>query len=211
MTMRPLHKTFTVAAVSTTGIATGLTGAGPFTTFTAAGSGDGLAHVISLTSAANLSGIDVTITGTDADGVSQTETRAGPNATTVSTTALFKTVTSISVASTLGANTLDVGWTAVSTSQTIPTEFYVDTASSVQVALTGTANFDVEVTLSNLRPNEATPSLQSAFTWTNDANFTNKSATLAANLAVTAPTAIRLVLNSYSTGAVLVLSLVTPR
>ena len=212
MTMRPVHKTYTVATVSTTGIATGLTGAGPFTAFTASGPGDGLAHVISLTSSANLSGINITILGTDADGVTQTETRAGPTGNTVNTTALFATITSITAASTLAANTMDVGWTAVSNGGTIPTEFYLQGApTSCQVALTGTAGFDIETTLSNLHPAGATPSLQSAYTWLNDANFTGKSASLAADIAVKGITALRLAVNSYSTGAVLVLSVITPK
>lgn len=211
MTMRPVYYSFTPANTTTTGIVSGLTGAGPWTTFTLSGPSDGLAHQLSLTSAANISGINITVTGTDADGVAISETLAGPAANTVETTKYFKTVTQISAASTLGANTMDVGWVDEFVSQTIPLEFYLQGLTPVcQVTLTGTANFDIEDTLSDIRESYAPPPAQSDYFWQNDANFTNKSASLNANLAL-APRAIRLVINSYTNGAVLELAIVTPK
>jgi len=209
MTMRPVTYTFTPANTTTTGIATGLTGAGPWTTFTLSGPSDGLAHQLALTSAANLSGINLTVTGTDADGVAISETLAGPNATTVETTAFFATVTQISAASTLGANTLDVGWVDEFVSQTIPLEFYVQGQTvNVQVELTGTANFDMEDTMSDIR---AVPQpAQGDLLWLNDANFTNKTASLSSPLAVVAR-ASRLAVNSYTNGAVFSVTYITAK
>lgn len=210
MTMRPQYFSFTPANETTTGIATGLTGAGPWTSFTLSGPSDSFAHQLSLTSAANLSAINITIVGTDADGQAVTETRAGPNANTVETSAYFKTVTSISAASTLGANTLDVGWVDEFVSQTLPTEIYLHQGPPFcQITLTGTANFDVEDTMSDIRASYSPPPSQGDFTWLNDANFTAKSASLSAQLAVI-PRAIRLAVNSYSSGAVLKLAVITP-
>lgn len=208
MSMRPLHLTFTPAAASTNGLAAGLTGAGPWAAanFTLLAPSDGLAHTINLTSAANLSGINITVTGTDADGVALSETRAGPNANTVATTAYFKTVTGISAASTLGANTMDTGWAATFVSQTIPLEIYEQVATTCHVEATGTVGFDIEGTGSNIRASAA--ALQSSFSWLNDANFTAKTASLAAALAVNWR-AIRLVGNSYTAPATLILDVIT--
>lgn len=210
MTARPSYFTFSPAAEDTDGIANDLTGAGPWTPNVAAGPGDGLAHQLSLSSAANLSAINITIVGTDADGQAVTETRAGPNANTVETTTFFKTVTTITAASTLGASTLDIGWVDEVVSQTIPLEIFNNEGPPYcQVTLTGTANFDIEDTMSDIRATSSPPPGQDSYTWLNDANFTGKSASLSAQLAVMAR-AIRLVTNSYSTGAVIGLAVITP-
>ena len=209
MSASPSYYNYTPAAEDTDGIANDLTGVGPFTPNVANSAGDGLAHQISLTSAANLSAINFTITGTDADGQVISELLAGPNNNTVETTKFFKTVATIVNSATLGANTLDVGWVDEFVSPTIPLEIYLrGHAVNVQVTLTGTANFDIEDTMSDIR---ATPQPeQSALTWLNDANFTNKTASLSSPLAVVAR-AIRLMVNSYTTGAVFNLGIITPR
>lgn len=211
MTMRPSYFTFSPAAEDSDGIANDLTGAGPWTPNVASGPADGLAHQVSLSSSANLSAINITITGTDADGQTVTETRAGPNNNTVETTAFFKTVTTISAASTLGANTMDVGWVDEGASPTIPLEIFTDSAhAAAQLTISGTANVDIEGTMSDIRASYSPPPSQADFTWIDDANFTGKSASLAANLA-TNWRAIRLVFNSYSSGASVKLAIITPR
>lgn len=63
---------------------------------------------VSLTSGANLSGVNYTITGFDIYGRLQTQTRAGPNNTTVNTTKAFASVLSI-VPSATNAGTMSVG------------------------------------------------------------------------------------------------------
>lgn len=211
MSMRPISLTYTLAAASTTGIATALTGAGPWDTsdFTATGAGDGMAHQLSVTSAANLSAITLTITGTDADGQEISEDVTAPNATTVETTLFFATVSEISADATLGANTMDIGWVDEAVTPTIPLEIYARSPASVAVTLTGTAGFDVEVTDSNIRASTSPPPAQNTFNWFNDANFTAKSASLIANLSGI-NRALRLVLNSYSSTPTLVLEIVTP-
>lgn len=211
MTMRPSYFTFSPAAESDAGIADDLTGAGPWVPNVAAGPGDGLAHQISLASTANLSAINITITGTDADGRAVTETRAGPNNNEVETTAFFKTVTTISAASTLGANTMDVGWVDEAASPTIPLEIFTDSGhAAAQLTLSGTANFDIEGTMSDIRASYSPPPSQGDFTWNDDSNFTGKSANTAANLA-TNWRAIRLVFNNYSSTPTVKLAIITPR
>lgn len=212
MTMRPVYYSFDPADEDDNGIADDLTGAGPWDSgdFVTTDMPDGLAHQVSLKSAANLSGIQITVTGTDADDREVSETRAGPNANTVETSAYFKTVTAISAGATLGANTMDVGWVDEFASQTIPLEIYLHNETvNCQVNLTGTAAFDIETTLSDIRGDPNDPPAQGDLTWVDDANFTNKSADIQAKLATVAR-ALRLVVNSYSSGAELELGIVTP-
>lgn len=198
--MRPKKIDIDVADESTTGFDTGLTGAGPFTP-TVTTPTDGLAHQVSITSAANISAITLTLTGTDADGKTQTEAVTGPNATTVESTKYFKTLTSITASATLGANTMDVGWVDEVASQTIPLDFYANNPATVQVDVTGTLNFDIEVTNGDIFVAATSYTDQSALPWLNDGNFTAKTADLIDDLAVAGVKAMRIVLNSYSSGA----------
>lgn len=211
MTMRPVYLSFTPTTASTTFWKTGATGAGPFTTFSQSSTGDSLAHKVDLTSTANLSGINMTIAGTDADGQSISEVIAGPNINTVTSTKFFKTITSVTAASTLGANTMDIGLGAGAVSKTIPLEQYLQgSLVHAQVVITGTINVDIEDTLSDLHATPNSPSTQDSFTWANDANFTAKTASLQASLAVLARAA-RLAVNSYNAGATVALGLITPK
>lgn len=213
MSMRPVYLSFTPATNTSTFFATGLTGAGPWTTadFTTDSTGDNLAHLIDLTSTADLSGITLTVAGTDADGNSISEAVTGPNIATVSTTKFFKTLTSITASSTLGANTLDIGMNDGAVSRTIPLEQYLQgSLTHVQVDISGTINFDIEDTLSALHATPNSPPAQDSFLWVNDANFTGKTADIQASLAVLAR-AIRLSVNSYTAGATIALGVVTPK
>lgn len=140
------------ANVDTDGLADGITGAGPWTLVGSAPNvlllggavPDGLAHQLNLTSTANLSGINITITGTDADDKPITETRAGPNNTTVETSSYFKTVVSITASSTLGANTMDVGWVDEFVGPTVPLDWRRNVPSRYFLDVTGTISLDVD-------------------------------------------------------------------
>lgn len=137
------------ANVDTDGIADGITGVGPWNEIAvgelvAAGAGDGLAHQLNLTSTANLSAINITIVGTDADDKPVSETRAGPNNNTVETTAYFKTVTSIAASSTLGANTMDVGWVDEFVGPTVRLDWRRNVVSRYFLDVTGTISLDVD-------------------------------------------------------------------
>lgn len=72
----------------------------------------GFERTISLTSAANLSAINFTVTGTDIRGAAITQTIAGPNVNTVYTTSFFYSVTSVTANAAVGsAVTVGIGTT----------------------------------------------------------------------------------------------------
>ncbi len=204
--MRPFYKLYSPSAEDTDGIVDGATGAtSPLTQLTT-GPGDGLAHQINITSAANLSGITFTLTGTDADGVALTEAVTGPAATTVESTGYFKTVTSIAISATLGANTVDLGWVDEIVTPTIPLNTYARGASA-NVDVTGTVNYTVEATHSDMVTREA----DGPFNWfeLDDPNIDLISITADVAFGIfPMPRAIRLKTNSYSSGATLALRIV---
>tara|TARA_R100001530_G_scaffold117642_1_gene84788 strand:- start:318 stop:917 length:600 start_codon:yes stop_codon:yes gene_type:complete len=102
-------KTFKPAAASTTSVAAAQTlgGAGNMTLAGTAATfnGTNTAAKVSLTSSGNISGVTFTITGTDANGDSQTDSLSGPNANTVYSTKFFGTVTQIAAGGAVGTNT----------------------------------------------------------------------------------------------------------
>jgi hypothetical protein len=178
-----------------------LTGTGPFTTLTLYATTDGLAHLVSLTSAANISALTATLVGTDADGQAQTEAVTCPNATTVYSTKYFKTLVSITMSATLGANTMDVGIQDVSISQTIPINYAAwDFNSTQMVEVTGTINYTVQYTEGAIYDRQ--PSM---LPWFNHATLAAKTASL--DGAITSPfRALRLKINSLTAGATAVLT-----
>lgn len=93
--------TDTIAQAQSRGAAGNLTLNG---TLVSAGTGTfAINRKLGITSAGNNTGVNFTITGTDASGNAQVETRAGPNATTVFTTGRWKTITQIATnAATVG-------------------------------------------------------------------------------------------------------------
>lgn len=196
--MRPLHKTYTPAAVDTDGIVDGATGADSPLTLLASGAGDGLAHQLNLTSGADISGIDFTITGTDADGVAITETIAGPAATTVETTNYFLTVTEITISATLGSDEVDIGWVDEFVTPTIGVNYH-RSESSLRVAVTGTINYTAQQTFDELRLRS-----DGAFDWSDSTDTDLVSATASQISVFDKPvTGIRFKANSYSSGAAL--------
>lgn len=197
--MRPqILGPYTPATVSTTTYGSGFTGAGPFTMTTPGGPADGLAHFVSLASTANLSAINMTITGTDADGNAQTEVLAGPNNNTVTSVKYFVRVTTISAASTLGANTMDVGFLAGACSKTLPLDRTAVTFNvGLMVDVSGTINYTVQYTLQDVFAG----SFPSTLTWLNNAApMASATADQASNYS--APVmATRFILTSYTSTA----------
>ena len=211
MTMRPVYYAFAPAAEDTDGLAEDVTATSgePFTLITDE-TGDGLAHKLVITPSGSVTG-NYTISGLDADGQAVSEVLATNTTSAVTTVNFYASGIVVLAPAGLGAETVDIGWADEFASQTIPLEIFTDSAhTSAQVTLSGTANFDIEGTMSDIRASYSPPPSQDDYTWLNDANFTNKTASLAANLA-TNWRAIRLVINSYSTAAVLNLAIITPR
>lgn len=115
-----------------------------------------VSRVVTLTSTNNLSGVNVTITGT-LNGRAQTETRAGPNNNTVATTAVFSTVTSVTTSNTVTAISLGTGTTGYSDWFTV--DPYIGVMNlGIQVIATATVSYSFQVTLDDVQTN-ASPTL----------------------------------------------------
>lgn len=150
--MRQLIKSYTSGAASTTGLAASVTGASWSTTTTAPT--DGFAHLITITglTATNHSGKTAVITGTDTNGVAQTETIAAlPNgAVTVTSTKYFKTVSTVVPSATIGADTMSLGWAADSVTPWYPVANYsqpgVFNMGFVVEVVSGSPNYTMQAT-----------------------------------------------------------------
>lgn len=197
--MRPINKTYTPADDSTTGFASGATGAGPFT-MTTTSPGDGLAHLVSLTSTANLSAINMTLTGTDAEGRAQTEVVAGPNNNTVYSTKYFAALTSVSASATLGANTMDVGYKDASVTPALPVSWRTNPFEvGMAFDVSGTVNYTVQHCFENVLDPNLTPS---TFTWFDHAAIAAQTTDQDGNYDF-AIMAVRVKFNSFTAGATL--------
>lgn len=197
--MHPIRFQFTPAALSANGLANDVAYSGGGYALTATTPGDGLAHIISIlgNAATNHSGKTFTITGTDANGVAQSEGIAGPNGiATVSTTLYFKTVTSVTVSATTGADTFDIGWTGVAIMPTYPINWRQRNYQvSLALIITGTIDVTVQHTFDALHGEYvATP------TWFPHSSLVNKSANADGNYAFPV-TGTRLLVNSVTAGA----------
>lgn len=147
--MTPYVQSYTPAATSATGYKDDATGAS--TTLTVTTAGDGLAHKTIFASGDNLSGITLTLTGTDADGKAQTGTIAGPNNNTVTDSKYYKTLTSVTFSGTLGASVMDIGWSAVAVSPTLPLNHHANPfAVGLNLWIVGTINVTVQHTFDNI-------------------------------------------------------------
>ena len=163
-------------------------------------SSDGFAHRLDIID----TGTDVqttatyTITGTDSDGISEAEDIAGPGSgATIETTKYFLTVTSITIASPVATSTIDVGTVDEVVSKTIPLNYRNFEAATFAVDVTGTVNYTVQETLDEIHLKD-NPSADSS--WHNISALASKTADLLSVGTVHA-TASKLVVNSYSTGA----------
>ena len=187
---------------------------GPMGSFTSA---DGLAHRISIIDTATQVQTDsvFTFVGTDADDRPQTYSRAGPGSgATVETVNYFKTITWVGITGGDASDTVDVGTVDEVASKTIVLDHYEGIAPTVQVDVTGTIDFDIEVTVQSPFDNDAAPfdlADQEDLAWVNDANFTGKTADLIAALAAPGRRAMRVVANSYSATAELQVYITQPR
>jgi hypothetical protein len=209
--MRPKRWTYTIVAASLTGYASNATGA--TWTLTATTPGDGLAHPVTIKndSATDHSGKTTIITGTGAEGQAQTETLNLPGTSaTVTSLKYFKTVTSVVPSATIGADTMDIGWTAAGVTPLIPLCFAVHGTAEIQTTLGGTTmNYTPQQTIWPL--DAATLALTS--TIASNKVFTTLAAAGTADL-VTAPsegaTAARILINSHTSG-VLNIAVAQPR
>lgn len=189
-----------------------LTSGGSFT------SADGLAHRLSITDTATQDQSDstFTVTGTDADGRTQSEAITGPTSgATVESTKYFLTVTSVAITGGDANDTVSMGTVDEVATKTYQLDHYQGAAPAIQIVETGTADFDVQISLKDPQDLDAAAPFtiddQEDYDWVDDANFSAKTASLIDNLAVPGTRAMRVVTNSYSSGAELQVYVTQPR
>lgn len=201
--MRPKTIDIDVADASLTGFASNVSGAA--FTITTNATTDGLAHQVSIRndSATDHSGKTVTLVGTDETGAALTEVVTGPNnGATVESTGYFKTLTSATPSATIGVDTFDIGWVDEVISAPYVLDFQSPYAANIQVDVTGTIDFTVQQCFSNLLGGETA-------NWSNITALASKTADTYSQAAVGA-TAIRVIVNSYSSGAELQVYITQP-
>lgn len=115
--MYRIKQSYDSAAADPDGLASNVTG--DEWALSANDAGDDLAHLITITgdAATDHSGKTAEIVGTGPRGEAQTETIVLPDGTaTVTSTKHFLTVASVTPSETIGADTMDIGWSAESVS-----------------------------------------------------------------------------------------------
>jgi hypothetical protein len=148
------------------------------------------------------SGKTFVITGTGPNGEVQSETLTGPTAgATVTSTAYFKTVSSVTVsADTTGAIT--VGMTNTASSPWVRFDDYAPSNISIQANVTGSVTYSIQSTLDS--PNDPqNPVLPTAVNWisSSDSNVVAATASKQSNF-LFAPKFARVILTTTSTGSV---------
>ena len=190
------------STANSSGIAVALSGSltsgGVFT------SPDGLGRIITIleTATSTQSDVTFTLTGTDTNNDAISEVVTGPaSGATVVTTKYFKTVSSIAASAAQGgAETVSVGirgTTLSGVSKVVPINFYDRVPVAVGVAVTGTINFTVQQTFDEIL---TTKDSSGNIVWEDISALASKTATTASQAGVGAK-AVRLVVNTYSTGA----------
>jgi hypothetical protein len=205
MPVRPNIGPLTPSDANLIGFASNVTGA--TWTLTTTATTDSLAHRVSIKNDTANDHIDKTalLTGTDADDKAQTETIAAlpAGSATVESVKYFKTLTSIVPSATIGADTMDIGWVDEFVSHTLPYNWHGGTGG-LYVNVTGTIDYTIQYTNSDVQ-NVAT----STFAWidSNDSNVVDATTDQASNW--TYPVmATRVQVNSYSSGASIVLTII---
>lgn len=201
--MRPSTIDIDPSDESLTGYASNVTGA--TFTLTSTVCTDGLAHQVSIRndSVTNHSAKTLTLTGTDANGKALTETIAAPGSSaTVESTGYYKTLTSVTVSATIGADTFDIGWVDEVSSHIFPLDSKSPFAANLAVDVTGTINFTVQQTFSDILNGDAP-------IWSDITALASKTADTVSTAAIGA-TAVRIITNSYSSGAELQLYITQP-
>ena len=149
---------------------------------------------IAIDSAGDVSSVIFTVTGTDQDGIARTEAITGVTTTAVNSTTFWQTITQISTDSAAGSNVF-VGPINQIVSPTIVLNWRNDFAATFNASgVTGTLQYDIEETASEL--GAATD--PSSLSWA--VSQSNKTADLTGSL-LNYSTAARIRWDSYSSGA----------
>jgi len=105
-------------------------------------------HKLNLASTGNLSTTTFLIKGFDQNSNALSESIAGPNNNTVTTTGYFQTITSIHVSAAVGTN-VTVGSSTYAISQTCPMNRYSKANPSATITVSGTINYNSAHALGN--------------------------------------------------------------
>ena len=170
-------------------------------TFTSA---DGLGRIIVIVDSDTDTQSDVTftITGTDANDGAITDAVTGPGSgATVASAKYFKTVSSVTVSAAQGGTEkVDIGTrgtTLSAVSKAYPLNYHDSVAPMVSVNVTGTLNFTVQQTYSDILANT---NASGVLVWEDVSALASKTADTTAQLGIGAH-GVRVVINTYSTGA----------
>lgn len=196
--MRPKSWSYTPADDDTDGFGNDLVGtSGVAFVLTATTAADSLAHKVIITPSGSVTG-NYSITGTDADGRTQTETLATDTTNAVTSAKYYKTLTSILAPSGIGAETVDIGWTDDIVTPTILLNHkQADFKVRFNVIITGTIDYSVQQTLSEIRSGD---SAYSTWNWLSHGSVVAKTTSQEGYFAVPV-TAMRVLINSLTTGA----------
>lgn len=159
------------------------------------------ARQVTITPTGNESTNTFTVTGTDINGNSITESVAGLNATASTTNSYFYTVTSIRIANN-AANAIVAGMTNTAASDWIRFDDFAPSNISIQCNVSGSATYTVQSTLSD--PNDPfAPTPRGSMIWvsSSDTAVVGAITTQQSNF-LFAPKFARVVLTTTSTGSV---------
>lgn len=190
MTSPVYDSDFTVDAADLTRFVSNATGA--TWTLTNTATVDLLAHLVVITndSVTDHSAKTAIITGTDANDYAQTETVSLPGVSGTTTSAKhFKTVTTVVPSASIGADTMDIGISAVAVSKWVQLDSSKDAGVGVDIG--GTINFDVEVCYEE-------PAIGASRAY-DHASFTAKTADIAGTI-LHPVNAVRVKVNSHTAG-----------
>ena len=132
---------------------------------------------------------------TDANDQTLTEVVTAPGTSaTVESTGYFKTLTSATPSATIGADTFDIGWVDEIASQIIPLDRKSPFPCNIGINVTGTADWTIQKTFQDLYND------YSNIVWDGVSGLTGMGTDDTGEVDVGA-TGMRLILNSYSSGA----------
>lgn len=152
---------------------------------------------VTITSAADISNRTFTLTGTDTRGFAVSESLTGPNATTVTSTKSYKTVTQIAISG-AAAGAVTVGVNGVGVSVPVAMDIHQNGFSAaLGLDITGTINVTVQHTFED--PFSSTFNAYTA-TWLDHSSLASKTADTDGNYAFPCR-AVRLKVNSSSSGS----------
>jgi len=140
---------------------------------------------------ADYTGVDFTVTGTDANGSVISEVLAGPDTSTINSVLYYASVTSIVSDSGVEGGNVEVGTSGFVTSRWIRTDSWAQGQSVVQVNVNGTITYSVQTSMDD--PNDPfAPVSVNDMTWLDalDANLVSESADKSGFLTFT-PTWVR--------------------